>query len=811
MSSLADLKTLRRLAFALVLAAVPLVGQCELQWQPGSPVSGVNGNVNAMVPAPGLGEVYVAGDFIAAGSNLVGNVAHWDGNSWSGLGLGLDGPVYDAVAMPNGDLVVAGWFATAGGSSAANIARWDGTSWSAVGLGFDASVSRLLVLPNGDLVAHGAFTMSGTTAVSKFARWDGTSWSQFASGTTHVGSVRAMQVMPNGDFVVGGLLFLPAASSFPALGIWNGTNWIAATTPGLWLAHDLQVLPSGDLAIVGSMPGGERFARWDGTSFTFEAVPSSTFLTEIALHANGDLIGVGPSPPGSLVTTVVRRSNGVWTSEFSHSIGFQSMAVGNGYVFVGGTLIPEAGDYASVYGFDGTTWSQLGSPSNGLVTKVAGAAGRASYAGGSFSSIDGVAANNVAFFDGASWHALGNGVNGEVREIEMAPDGAVVVTGEFTTAGGVPANLIARWNGISWSTLGNGLVSLPRDIAVGPAGEVAALTHEGLQVFAGNTWTLIPLPTSLPTVGNFGLAITFLPNGDLIATGGLTGSDVQVWDGTAWTEIGLLEGTYHSAHLEVTSEGRLVHAGRVFTGGLHENLVHEWDGTSWNQLGASFQNTIRCLQALPNGDLVVGGEFFDITGGLQNHVAYWNGQTWTDVDGGVDRSALTGAVSDLTVNGDGELWMAGGFTVVGSQISPFYARAVSSCPATATVFGAGCTGSNGPMTLEPLSKPWLGTTLRSRATGFTQVSFAVHLVGTNPTVLPLPGGAPGCFQLLNPALFELHAPNMGEVVTSFAVPNVVALVGQSFRTQLVGLEFDALLALTGITSTNALDLTIGSY
>ncbi len=137
MSSLADLETLRRLAFALVLAAVPLVGQCELQWQPGSPVSGVNGNVNAMVPAPGLGEVYVAGDFNAAGSNLVGNVAHWDGNSWSGLGLRFDGPVYDAVAMPNGDLVVAGWFATAGGSSAANIARWDGTSWSPVGVLFE--------------------------------------------------------------------------------------------------------------------------------------------------------------------------------------------------------------------------------------------------------------------------------------------------------------------------------------------------------------------------------------------------------------------------------------------------------------------------------------------------------------------------------------------------------------------------------------------------------------------------------------------------------------------------------------------------
>ena len=91
------------------------------------------------------------------------------------------------------------------------------------------------------------------------------------------------------------------------------------------------------------------------------------------------------------------------------------------------------------------------------------------------------------------------------------------------------------------------------------------------------------------------------------------------------------------------------------------------------------------------------------------------------------------------------------------------------------------------------------------------MSFAVHLLGTTPTVLPLPGGAPGCFQLLDPVLFELHAPNMGEVITSFAVPNVVALVGQSVRTQVVGLEFDALLALTGITSTNALDMTIGSY
>src|SRR5437773_646691 len=57
---------------------------------------GVDGEVYSIVVHGG--EVYFGGAFTSAGGTPSRNIAKWDGQNWSALGLGVDGPVY-AIAV----------------------------------------------------------------------------------------------------------------------------------------------------------------------------------------------------------------------------------------------------------------------------------------------------------------------------------------------------------------------------------------------------------------------------------------------------------------------------------------------------------------------------------------------------------------------------------------------------------------------------------------------------------------------------------------------------------------------------------------
>src|SRR5437870_5804427 len=74
-------------------------------------------------------DVYAGGSFTAAGGNAVGDVAKWDGSSWSALGSGLSGampgehPYVFALAVSGSNLYAGGGFTMAGGAPANHIAK----------------------------------------------------------------------------------------------------------------------------------------------------------------------------------------------------------------------------------------------------------------------------------------------------------------------------------------------------------------------------------------------------------------------------------------------------------------------------------------------------------------------------------------------------------------------------------------------------------------------------------------------------------------------------------------------------------------
>jgi hypothetical protein len=175
--------------------------------------SGLEGSWDAAVRAltafdddgdgPHPSALYAGGTFTIAGGLALPYMAKWDGTGWSGLGAGLNGPVYALTVFDDDGpgphapaLYVGGSFTTAGATEAIGIAKWDGTDWSLVGGGVWAGetpgAARAFCVFDDDgagpnapgLYVAGDFTIAGNTNANYVARWDGASWSALGSGVS---------------------------------------------------------------------------------------------------------------------------------------------------------------------------------------------------------------------------------------------------------------------------------------------------------------------------------------------------------------------------------------------------------------------------------------------------------------------------------------------------------------------------------------------------------------------------------------------------------------------------------------------------
>ncbi len=166
---------------------------------------GVDGAVLALTAAGNT--LYVGGAFVAAGGTTVNNVAAWNG-SWSALRdtdtqqAGTNNEIRSLAVDEAGDLYVGGNFGAAGGNSASRIARWDGSRWSALGEGTSGFVQSIVVTDQ-YLYAGGNFTIAGNQTVNRIARWDrsASTWSALSNGLSN--SVNAMVADENFLYVGG--------------------------------------------------------------------------------------------------------------------------------------------------------------------------------------------------------------------------------------------------------------------------------------------------------------------------------------------------------------------------------------------------------------------------------------------------------------------------------------------------------------------------------------------------------------------------------------------------------------------------------
>ena len=315
---------------------------------------------------------------------------------------------------------------------------------------------------------------------------------------------------------------------------------------------------------------------------------------------------------------------------------------------------------------------------------------------------DGFYKKVVKIDDTTDWYAvdkltgndfIGDGFlnNFQINEIAYNPvtkEGPFII-GNFQNAGGVTGlDFLAKWDQItrSWTSVdpngdgvtGGGLgFQTILTIAFNPITgdgpyiggrfqEVSGNTAlQRLAYWNGNSWAAVN-GSNDGIIDQFTRTIEFSPNGDGPYIGGRftqvsgdsTLNRLAYWNGTSWTAV---NGTDDGLNNDVWSIGFSPSGDGPYIGGQFTSVdtktltrLAYWNGTSWTAVNGSndnVTNTVRTIMFNPITGVgpYIGGQFGDVDGNtLLNRIAYWNGSIWTAVNGSNDSFNII--VHDISFN-----------------------------------------------------------------------------------------------------------------------------------------------------------------
>jgi hypothetical protein len=609
---------------------------------------GTNGPVYALAKLGGAAptfQVVAAGNFTSAGGIGAQNIAIWNGSSWQALGSGLNGPVYALIAGGPNYIIAAGDFSSAGGVSVQNIALWNGSAWSALGNSGTNGPIRSLAgsLLNGMYVG-GSFTRAGGLPVNRFAYWNGTQWGAPSPSPWVTSEVRSMAYRFGPEQVPEQLvLSTPVRGRLP-LYIENSDSWIGATHyyelgssvpfSGPFSEVSMQALgPSNDLFAFGGhvvqwkdtsidISGSNVYLRVKGPPFA--SYGGTVHALDIQANFPEDILAAGDFPSGAARTQIGGSES---------SIDF-------------GAGLTNAGE---------TVDKVFRLPNGDLL------------ATGNFASIGGVRVNRIARWNGSAWSALGNGLAGQLESVNTflgLPNGDVLAAGFFSSIGGVAADRIARWNGSSWSPFGACPVgSTPTCLIERPDGTLVlgGGNSAGVRTWNGATWEASQMSSTCPISNPIDMANA--QSGDLIVMGRSTVASYKVarWSGPItsatynWSVLGgEMNGKLNA--LAVLPNGDIVVGGEFTTaGGVPVNRIARWNGAAWSAMGAGFARPVRALRVLSNGQLVATCDYAASGPNQYGLFAKWTGSSWATL------AETTGTATSIAELPNGDVILGGSF------------------------------------------------------------------------------------------------------------------------------------------------------
>jgi hypothetical protein len=471
------------------------------QWQDTD--VGVQGMILTMLVRPdGL---YVGGTF-AHENNQWQGVLRWDGSQWHQVGSPLSGLVLD-LEWANDQLYVGGLFTSTLDPAINNIAAWNGSSWDSfgngIGDGIHGDVHGIAFLDN---ELYAISRVDNTSAKHRLQRWDGSAW--VSLGTTVVYRY-VIDILRYPDVILLNyqerlLAFGSIAFPYPsptqlfqgsmALA-WNGTHWESMTPNGLVIkdrSRQVKLLATsgekvytaayhlywgnGQASLAQFAAGQTWQALLPPYTLNFTAYEAEVYQSALFLRMGNGLFNVVSDTLELLSTSEIHsmaqannllyvagdfeQFNGVAAHNLVTWNGNQWQALNAPASFERVTIVEAYGsqiyisDGAQVARWDGAQWQSLVTEVNSITQIEPTASGV--YIAGTFSTINGVAAQKIAYWNGSAWSALTGVINGPINDLELGPDG-LYVAGSFSgITNGVVSPGILRWNGV-WNSVGGGV------------------------------------------------------------------------------------------------------------------------------------------------------------------------------------------------------------------------------------------------------------------------------------------------------------------------------------------------------------------
>jgi hypothetical protein len=638
------------------------------------------------------GKLYVGGNFMKAGTVTANGLACWDGAQWNKLGNdSINGVtrrlvyVYDSLPNDtvytggfvyqlfahNNKLYVGGWFHKAGDKTTEGLAAWDLTneSWETLNGGlasnyeYDQVHAYAFEAKDNDIYVGGKFNRAGGVPVKNVAKWDGTNW--YALDSIDTFAVYDLEFDPSGTLYSAAFNASDPENKSCGIRKWNGTQWDSLPNPEGYMAsftrikfHNNSLFASGTLSTYNGYYLA-AFAEWNGSEWkpilglgnaSNEFFPANVSCLEKVndrLYLAGSISKAGDMFPGNVLEwDVVQESwklleNGD-THQGIYNGTIETLLATKDTLFAGGSFTVAGGVYArNIAKWDGTRWEALGTPyENGIRGQVFCllADGNDLYVGGYFGSAGSTEAYHVAKWDGSSWSSIGIGVGGvpgaHVNALAKLGN-YLYVGGYFTVVGDdanyeLPANSLARFDLTTqrWETLGRSI-----EYVYGLPGLVTTMDVYDDKIYVAGEF--------------FSVDDTHYEN-------------IVVLDQNKWTGIG------DNPNIGIDGAIRTIKVidGEIYIGGVlrpddtgETQAIMKWDGKSWIGVGekltaGSRTAFVNSMVARDTG-IIVSGYFTEA--GTQNlrSLAYFDGNKWNDVGGGIHPGNL-----NITIMDD-DLYVAG--------------------------------------------------------------------------------------------------------------------------------------------------------
>jgi RHS repeat-associated protein len=613
------------------------------------------GAVHALkaLSAGGASQLVIGGDYLSACDSDSGSTisAYRLPYSYVNLGTGVDGPVYalSIASQGNGpEVVVGGSFVSAGGQPSAKLAVW--TTLPSFGQCSPAGQPPAITLTS---PTDGTVTSAAQQVFTGFLDEPAT-----------------LTVDGQGVGVAADLTF-----SSPPVPLALGANVVtlAATDPE-GLSRQVQVTVVRDpapptIAFTSPASGATVLTARPTLAVSYDDPGSGVVPGTLAFRVNGTALAVScvADTAGARCTPAVDLSTGAVTvtatvadragNSATASAAFTVAPAASSTTTVTGLVAradgsPVAGARVTVLGKSGAT-GITGADGRFTISGVDVSDGAAlsliAQATAAGSALVGTAA--VAPVPGGTADAgtitlrtscapgftsglfAGVGVTGgspsRVSALAVYDDGhgpALYAGGAFTAAGGTSASNLAKWDGHAWAPVGGGLNGPVQALAVFDDGSGSGPALYAAGDFSGAT----AFPGSLYQPAN----------------------RVARWNGTSWSPLGA--GLGGKVYALAVWNGALYAAG-----GLNVPYVSRWNPAfgTWSAAGSGAPDGTVYALGVFNGALYAGGLFTTIGGVPAQHIARWDGSSWSPLGAGTSGGVYSLAVFD---DGHGPALYAGG-------------------------------------------------------------------------------------------------------------------------------------------------------